>query len=307
MHPSGDYDTSTIGRTYSITGAISNMLSMLPHAAMESGYRAQNSYIVCMSATIDQVLAAFARDEDLSWDFTVEEGTHWLYPKKVDYIDFNHRLGMEERKQIIEARKSGKSISPPIPITVASYGLSCTYCDLRDYVTDGFTIKAITPCPHPDGIMVQTSLHIPSGRMMVANYIPEFDIEDDYNVNKLYEMAAYTEAMAADGMCSHFFVGNSCPTVYRSDNKLSVAAAYTEDGETNTLGDEVAGVITDLWWVTIVDGDEYDKRGCTAEADEVIMLPGTYTVESYAALRSFDRDAPVCVFANITQSEKTTT
>ena len=82
--------------------------------------------------------------------------------------------------------------------------------------------------------------------------------------------------------CAHAFVGNSCPDVYQTgrDTFVVVTPGYNEetDKELPPEGNRVAGVCTDAWWYSIVDGDEFTRRNCEEEYDveKVEVRPGVY-------------------------------
>jgi len=162
----------------------------------------------------------------------------------------------------------------------------CYYCGATDFATDGSHIIALSPCQHPDGFDLTIRLDIPSGRMIIGNdFRPEFDVADQlaHDINTPKGIINTIKELEAD-KAAHFFVGSSSPGVYQTgENQFMVASLSAED-ELKEADKEVAFVSTELWWVTAVDGDEYDQRGCSYDADEVLVQPGTY-VFTYNFLR----------------------
>jgi hypothetical protein len=191
------------------------------------------------------------------------------------------------------------------PIKFGKTSSECTYCGSKDWYTDGLKVWNSEPCPYPDGIPVQVELEVPSGYLIVGNdFRDKFHPEkDDHYVNVQYEIARCIKDYAEEGKMLHFFVGNSCPGMYEmEDGSYVIANALLDEDENPVLPgakstDAVASVITDLWWVCIVDKDEADKRGLEyqtghwVENDPVPVEPGTYILTYYGCLKNFDRDS----------------
>jgi hypothetical protein len=287
---------------------------------------------------LHQVASALPDD----FKFEVEDNGHTVYfettydsftPNELLMVfDMGESLFNEHSARgLIEAWKTGKPITQvqydqnklwperkgppvmhyymPIPFSVSRFlgQEKCSYCGHRDFYTDGFKIWTDRPCPLKDGIEVKVSIEVPSGKLLVGNdFRNEFPVKnDDFYVNELHEMARCTETYAEEGPMLHFFVGNSCPSIYRSKddpNKLICAnPIYEEDGDEDgeIEGYEKTGssVCTDLWWVSIADYDEAAKRGLTTdgpgwtENDVVEVEPGTYVLDYHGLKKGFDRDA----------------
>jgi hypothetical protein len=94
------------------------------------------------------------------------------------------------------------------------------------------------------------------------------------------------------------FVGSSSPTIYlNADKSLSIVREEYDD-ESNQLvaygPDAIATVYTDLWWVSICDGDEFDRRQTLNPQDdieiaaELLVTPGIWSWDYYGLLDSFD-------------------
>ena len=127
-------------------------------------------------------------------------------------------------------------------------------------------------------------LNVPSGVMVVGNdFRGHFRVLGDFDVNKPTGIRKTTEAMAAVG-CAHGFVGNSCPGVYQTKLNTFIIAGSGEKG--SPRGTKVASVCTDLWWYSIVDYDEFKRRGCEGkygDAQLVPTKPGVYRFTHYNA------------------------
>ena len=103
-----------------------------------------------------------------------------------------------------------------------------------------------------------------------------------FDVNKLEGCEQQSKVMADIG-CAHASVGNTCPGVFRVGEDSFVIAGSAYDPETDKLyepsWEQVASVCTDLWWYSIVDGDEFKRRGCEghySDAQTVKVRPGVY-------------------------------
>lgn len=159
----------------------------------------------------------------------------------------------------------------------------CSYCGEPVIVSyDGENVIASVACNFPGGIKeVEFELDIPSGKMVFANDLRKwFAVQFDFNVNthsgKLKTIMSYESI----GM-AHGFVGNSCPGVYKIDNRhLSISGGAPEIGE-EVWNDEaqddlplskedadkiippgklVGGICTDLWWYSVVDYNDFKRR-----------------------------------------------
>jgi hypothetical protein len=195
------------------------------------------------------------------------------------------------------------------PIQVSHGMMDCYTCgDHLRWDYNGQTLKCRTPCVFKDGLKPTSfDLNIPSGKMIVANDLRDlFRIAGDYNVNTVLGEIQTTQKYAEAGL-AHGFVGNTCPGVY----------AFTHDkphrqfilGPGPYQGSRrVAGVCTDLWWYSIADKDEVDRRlkerGYKPNPkfykehnmDVVTCRPGVYTFsQEYHTLAN--RDAKGAIYA----------
>lgn len=151
---------------------------------------------------------------------------------------------------------------------------------------EGFTIEtngkvvriAGPPCKHPNGLPPnEWELNVPSGKLVVANDLrplfPLPEAEDEFDINTNIGCRQTAQAYAAVGL-SHAFVGNTCPGVYRcKDGTFKIANPPGDERWDEKLGsyvpiepapefdgEEVADICTDLWWYSICDYEEYQRR-----------------------------------------------
>jgi len=160
-------------------------------------------------------------------------------------------------QEVIKATKTKEPLAEPFPI---SHGmLSCYDCgDWMRWQFDGVTFRARNECKFKNGLRPTVfDLNIPSGRLIVANDLRDlFPVAGDYNINTTLGLVLTTEKYAEAGL-AHGFVGNTCPRVY----KLTGKDTHFVLGPGPYPGcRRVAGVCTDLWWYSICDGDELDRR-----------------------------------------------
>lgn len=285
---------------------------------------------------IDSELLHAAMELDEDFRFEIEDWGHNLHfdnphhpftpydlvtALRLDYI-FNEN----DAKGLIRAWKEGRPITDltftithdgresehphyRIPFSISRYNghEKCSDCGHRDFYTDGFKIWPSRSCPIPDGIHLKVQVPIPSGRIMVGNdFRDEFRVEDDdFYVNEASEIARCIQEYAKVGMF-HFFVGNTCPGVYRKDddpNHLIVANPAFDESDDEEEDESIEGfqsqeasVCTDLWWVSMVDADEAEKRGLSTDGpgwtknDVIEVEPGIYELEFHGLKRDFDRD-----------------
>ena len=198
---------------------------------------------------------------------------------------------------ILKAVKSRKPTKSFIGLAKSSLGI-CYVCGEKiEFETNGLVIRAKKSCEYPNGIPLVFELNIPSGVMIVANDLrPDFDFEGDFNINTAMGRVKTTKAMEAIG-CAHAYVGNSCPSVYKTgkDKFVIASSGYDEenDKEIKIKGKCVANICTDLWWYSIVDSDEFKKRGCEGKytADKVNVKPGVYRfTHFYGTGQKFEKE-----------------
>lgn len=147
--------------------------------------------------------------------------------------------------------------------------------------TNGVDVRLTgSSCPYPEGLTpTEWELNVPSGKLVVANDLRSiFPLPegDSFSVNTPLGCREASHAYAANGL-AHAFVGNTDPTVYK------------EEGDTYKIGRKlrkwkpVASITTDLWWYSICDQEEFDRR-CTRFSQDpkafnhkvVSVKPGVY-------------------------------
>ena len=191
----------------------------------------------------------------------------------------------------------------------------CFFCDRYAELDISDTeVKMRTPCPWPNGLVSETPLPVPSGKIIVTDDLrPVYDWAED-------EMASYNSAlgqkqaisaMAYEG-CAYGPVGNTCPSLYQTgdDSYVIASLAYDEDTDGEILPEgwtELAGIITDLWAYSIADYDAWRARGGDEEKLRgmyavVEVPPGVYVFTYHGGERTFSRD-PVgkdpAIFAHV--------
>jgi hypothetical protein len=198
--------------------------------------------------------------------------------------------------------KGEKQAFVPVHLPMAS----CWTCgEFLDFETNGKIIRPISVCDFPRREFHEFTLNVPSGKMVVGNDFRDgFRIIGDFNVNTTKGVVATIDAYAAVGL-AHAYVGNTCPGVYRYDNKHFVIGSSS--GKSPAKGARrVAGICTDLWWYSIADYDEWVRRyGKEPGNDENVIKcePGVYKFRHYLSPDRTDWRKPV-VWAKITRLRK---
>lgn len=172
----------------------------------------------------------------------------------------------------------GKSSSKRIK----AIGIDCPNCESSmSCIVDKDSIKIETPCPNPNGLpLLKTLLNVPSGYMVAGNdFRRGFRVIGDYNINKTIGIMSTIKQYADVGL-AHGFVGNTCPSI----NKINLSSFVLGcDGDKKKMkGKSVGGICTDLWWYSIADKDEWERRFGKKinEVDDDVFLvkckPGLY-------------------------------
>lgn len=146
------------------------------------------------------------------------------------------------------------------PARVIVNPMNCNSCGAwSDRVkTDGERVFYDGPeCPYPNGVPETVfELNVPSGIIVVANDLRTLFPCDEpkESINLTCGRRLLSLAYAEVGM-AHASVGNSCPKVYKLDDQLWVA-----HDPPVACAWEVASIITDLWWYSMVDFEEFARR-----------------------------------------------
>lgn len=178
-------------------------------------------------------------------------------------------------KDDAEALLKGSPLDRWVPVVpLGGMEHPCPNCDMRAVrlETDGRSLRvAGPPCPFPDGVpSTEWELNVPSGRIVVANDLRDLfplprDEDDDYDIGTTYGRGQTALAYAAVGM-SHASVGNTSPGVYRvSGGRYRIATSGKN---------QVATVRTALWWYSICDHAEFERR-CARFKQEPGRFKGT--------------------------------
>lgn len=272
-------------------------------------------------------LRAAAEEEDRAWHAIAREVATALSNAAIDFnghwkngvgIRYHRRLATIRRADmsatdagdILRAKKTKTPMDKWVPVHVSEF-LTCPYCGGEDFdfVTNGVIIRITGErCRYENGLPpAEWELNVPSGKLVVANDLrrvfPLPDDGDDFS-ETLLGLAQTSLAYATIGL-SHAFVGNSCPGVYKvAEGAYKVAnppqTKTWEDGRFVPVepplpfeGEEVAGICTDLWWYSICDSDEFERR-CAhfgvqrddLRATEIAVRPGVYRFQHDVDVRS---------------------
>jgi hypothetical protein len=184
-----------------------------------------------------------------------------------------------DAKDFLCAAKAKKPMDHWVPVDV-SLALSsiraCSYCGEEGFGTEtnGLVLRFTgKPCRFPEGLPpTEWELNVPSGKLVVANDLRRVFplLEDDFDINTTRGCSQTALAYAAIGM-SHAFVGNTCPGVFKcKDGSYKIAnepsgerwngKKYVKVKVPKFDGENVAGICTDLWWYSICDQDEFERR-----------------------------------------------
>jgi len=239
----------------------------------------------------------------------------------------------DEDFQRMEASESGTLLDPPVVFQNKIRDLACSFCDqsLR-FGFDGQRLLVVNdPCPHPNGLVTEWELNVPSGKLAIGNDFRQwFPSPEKYSVNALIGQHLTTLGYAKVGM-SHGYVGGTSPSVYQDGDKFVIGSSSDrsdEDDEDDDddddddveevsgaiepklsepcpcpWGDEVASICTDLRWYSIVDQAELLRRmehyTPGVEIDEcpitvIDVRPGVYR---FTHALGVDHDVPAVEFA----------
>lgn len=145
----------------------------------------------------------------------------------------------------------------PMDFGVFTQSFKCPYCQ------QGMTIKSDgkglyfegEPCLYPDGLVVEFDIPIPSGKIAVAN-----DLRDWFPIEKYvdWDIPKIIRSYASVGL-AHGYVSNSNPRIYKKGDLYTISPMF-DDNVVPPHGKEVASVSTALWWYSICDYEELERR-----------------------------------------------
>jgi hypothetical protein len=195
----------------------------------------------------------------------------------------------------------------PLPHTQKGDCLrNCGICDKQPSITfheDRVEIED----NHIDVGPFSVDIQVPSGKLLFNDTLPDVLSKGigDYNVNALMGIKLCSEAYARRDIM-HFFVGNSCPAIWRERGKKDTLfvgslpeGLWEAAGPDHPSGIQIVGSIcTDLWWASVVDQivlsrimiaveglevtdtrkavEHMEKKGGSAQVE-----PGTWRCTSY--------------------------
>jgi hypothetical protein len=181
----------------------------------------------------------------------------------------------------------------------------CPNCTVKLTVTtNGEVVRIGQPCPRPEGVdITEFEINVPSGKLIVANDLRDlFPISCDYDINRTIGCHMTTLDYAAGGL-AHGYVGNSCPSFRKgvTENTFVIANIGTgfridpktyeetklDPPPTFEAGRSLTTICTDLWWYSICDAAEFDRRcawkklkpktvKASHDCDTVKVKPGVY-------------------------------
>lgn len=224
----------------------------------------------------------------------IDYNGHWRDGKSIQYFlsmvlselylsPFSLLPSKEQVDELLVALRTKKSLGRWIPLIecrMPLLGGGCSYCGADHFFleTDGLSLRLSgEKCPLPNGFDPnEWELNVPSGKIVVANDLRDwfplpYGSEDLPSVNSVIGCRAVAQAYAQVGL-AHAFVGNTCPSVIRlSDASFKISSEPSEDvwnGEEwvereDPVGREdevVASICTDLWWYSLCDLDELERR-----------------------------------------------
>lgn len=232
---------------------------------------------------ISELLEKAEPEVDLRGHWKNNEGMKKHISRELHFIGLMSKATVSELKELHDALLAGKTLDKWVPISrLLGFHDGCSYCGNRSahLETNGKTIRLSgDECPLPNGFEPnEWELNVPSGKIVVSNDLrnwfplPEGD-GDIPSINTIRGCRMMTQAYAATGM-SHGFVGNTCPGVYKvGENSFKIANEPSEDywdeekkqwlprEEFSAFeGECIASICTDLWWYSICDYDEFERR-----------------------------------------------
>ena len=216
----------------------------------------------------------------------------------IQYGD-NIVISREDAQTIITAIESSTPLDRFIPVfTGNSYSYSgCPYCPSKQgFETDGSVLRPTEPCPHPNGLVTEFDLNVPSGMVVINDDLRDLcRIASKRDINTRYGVHLAILDYANNGLACGFGIGNTCPTVARQ--KGGVYTIGHRQG-----GRKVASICTDLWAYSIMDYDEALKRsayyGVEIRGDIVKIPAGLYRFQHF---HNVDRDRAKALFASFSR------
>ncbi len=140
------------------------------------------------------------------------------------------------------------------PISVAGdYSNQCYKCGKKVAVTI-YEDRIVFEDNHEEPEAFSVDIEFPSGEMLFNDTYPGCFDSGDFDINTVIGKQECSESMAKQGMM-HFFVGNSCPSVWMEGDTICVGS-LPEDSKIETVG----SICTDLWWASFLCPDVLRAR-----------------------------------------------
>lgn len=139
-------------------------------------------------------------------------------------------------------------------------------------------------------------IEFPTGVMLFNDDLCYGFTAGDRDINTTIGIKQHSEDYAKQGMM-HFFVGNSCPSIWRDGDTIYVGSLSDADGHKR-----IGSICTDLWWASFVDeqfltdklaasgavqAEEYIKSA-KKKGGAIEVAPGTYRCTSYYHVGDLD-------------------
>lgn len=174
-------------------------------------------------------------------------------------------------------------VSSILKVPIRSCLLECTNCgQMFSYILDGDNlyesykgrkINMAESCIDKDYTNYYIDINIPTGEILCADSLPYGhevfkDIRNrDTRISVNSYKGCYDETMEyAKLNALHMYVGNTCPSLYKSGNTLvvgrpTVIETDEEEIEVSPLenSEEIGWICTDLWWASIIDFSIYKE------------------------------------------------
>lgn len=157
------------------------------------------------------------------------------------------------------------------------------YCDnCGDRVSFSFSngqLTSLTTCEFSDGVIADFDLHVPSGIIsMTDNLCGAYtDLRtvsrSRPNTRKwLNEIARFFEKLGL----IHLFVGQTFPYFVQTSADTYSLMVIPEESDLPAGLTKLAQINTELWWVSICDFGDLQKRDVLKSPSTVTVSPGTY-------------------------------
>lgn len=253
---------------------------------------------------IKEALAFTVRlQADLQSGKVVATTTHFGQLKSPDMKNWMLRsvatcaLIREVPKELATAYARGETIPPTL---LPRHSTECPNCgtSLQFYFDGKVITTGETVCPFPDGVPAYSmEFDCPSGKMVFGNdFRPLYrgektEADHDFDINTEFGLMQEFLFWASLGM-AHGFVSNTCPKIWQhSETKVGLWTLGIEDeDESPTMPEEgvaVGQIITNLWWYSVADHDDYLARGGEIRPNRehvVVVEPGRYRVTHKTSL-----------------------